>query len=532
MLTKRGFTPEQRLDTYLEMGQRGVDEGYKRAGTILSTAVSALMNSSDGVVLEQHGETFRKVMNRLQADEASGKAYSRATMLSGLGEDQRMFVERVMRKRDADRSSLDEATMWAKDLAAKDAALSPSVRAAKASQDTKDIISEVNAMDARGLLSSVWSGIKGIVSADSANDLILNPTSRIGSRDGWFGDNPAVSFYVENTRRELLAEVNNVRIVHPGSTAAEAISVAKANLAARTIPADSPVRGPIILPRNADLQTIFGVAPGNQAAIGPAIDGMLNSTKANTRWQVSFAQGQLFAQEVDNNGQRVGSGMYITPQSVQTRIKEDTAKNLKQADHQFGGGKTVTKGELSIRFNGLNSAGVPTGWMFGFRDNLVQNEGIVDKPMDDLSGNKDKRGKLIQTVGVGVSSTNDFFPYIGPDGKVTSQAASESFMRASDAAAKVGQSVAAQLGKTDKAAFMLLSELAYQSGPDFATRKGTTGDRYRNFNAAFASGDVEAAKAAFKGTAAWYYSRNPDKPNEVAPRQKHYLRLIEQSMKG
>jgi hypothetical protein len=84
-----------------------------------------------------------------------------------------------------------------------------------------------------------------------------------------------------------------------------------------------------------------------------------------------------------------------------------------------------------------------------------------------------------------------------------------------------------------------MSELAYQSGVAFpdAKYKGTKtltkgAVQYRTFLAAVQAKDVQAAQAAFKGTAAWYWSADRKKPDVVTERQKHYLDLIARSIKG
>ena len=59
-----------------------------------------------------------------------------------------------------------------------------------------------------------------------------------------------------------------------------------------------------------------------------------------------------------------------------------------------------------------------------------------------------------------------------------------------------------------------------------------TGERYREFADALKTGNAEAAQEAFKRTAAWYYSADPKNRDKITPRQRNYLRLIQQSLKG
>lgn len=529
VLAKQKASPEQRLNTWLQVGTNGMDEGFKKAGEMIGVTLRQMVSSKDGTILPQHVETFRTVNRAVRAAEDAGLANTRVRLLSGLGEEDRLFAEQIMRRVDSG-ASIEEAVQRAKDVQAQDEGLSPAARAARASGSNAALSKAIDGVEPRGVLGTVSTWVKAAFgSADAAADMKLRPSSFMTDRDHWFDHSPTVHFYTEQVRQSLRTEADNVLLTRPSATPEEALSVAKANVAARTL---STSQGPIVLPRNINLQETFGVGPGNQAAIGKAIDGMLRETVEDSRWQVAFAQGRLHAQEFDKDGKRVGNGMFIEPQNIRARIMEDTAKEVKVADEQFGAGKTVNKGGLEIKYNGMNTAGVPVGWMHGFRTNLIVHEGVRDTPYEDLSGAKDKAGNRIMTAGVGVSSHNPRYPKVGPDGKVSSEEATRSFNEASNDAAQAGAAVSRALGVQNQYSFMLMSELAYQSGTAFMEQSNKTGDRYRVFGEALKSGDVAAAQEAFKGTAAWYYSRDPKNPEKVTGRQKNYLKLIEKSLKG
>ena len=529
-LTRRKVTPEQRLNTWLQVGTNGMDGvGFKKAGEMIGVTLRQMVSSKDGTILPQHVETFRTVNRAVRAAEDAGLANTRVRLLSGLGEEDRLFAEQIMRRVDSG-ASIEEAVHRAKDVQAQDEGLSPAARAARASGSNAALSKAIDGVEPRGVLGTVSTWVKAAFgSADAAADMKLRPSSFMTDRDHWFDQSPTVHFYTEQVRQSLRTEADNVLLTRPSATPEEALSVAKANVAARTL---STSQGPIVLPRNINLQETFGVGPGNQAAIGKAIDGMLRETVEDSRWQVAFAQGRLHAQEFDKDGKRVGNGMFIEPQNIRARIMEDTAKAVKVADEQFGAGRTVNKGGLEIKYNGMNTAGVPVGWMYGFRTNLIVHEGVRDTPYEDLSGAKDKAGNRIMTAGVGVSSHNPRYPKVGPDGKVSSEEATRSFNEASNDAAQAGVAVSRALGVQNHYSFLLMSELAYQSGAAFMDQSNKTGDRYRVFGEALKSGDVAAAQEAFKGTAAWFYSRDPKSPEKVTGRQKNYLKLIEKSLKG
>ncbi len=527
MLTRRKASPEQRLNAYLQSGLNGMDGGFKKAGEVLGTALRQV-RSPDGTVLPQHLATVRTINNAVRQAEERGQTGIRVALLSGLAEGDRMFAERVFAQVDGG-ASYDEAVLKATDTEAKEAQLTPAVKAAQTQQVAKAVTAEIAALESRGVLSSTWTWAKSIFSSDAASDLQLRPWSGVGDRDGWFSDGPTVQFYTQRVREELSNEANHVLLQSPGASADQVISVAKANVAARTI---STRFGPLTMPRNVKLEDAFGVGRGNQAAIGPALDAMLKETKEDANWQLAFVNGRLFAQEVDRTGQRVGTGTYLNPKDIGTKIKQMTDTEQEKANNVFGSGRRVQQGKVTVQFNGLNTAGVPATWMMGFRDNLVKHEGFRAKPYQDLSGAKDTKGNPIMTVGVGVSSHNPRYPKVQPDGSVQVGDILRSFEEASNDAAIAGSRVARDLGRHDQPTFMLMSELAYQSGTAFMSQRNKTGERYREFANVLKTGDVEAAQEAFKRTAAWYYSASPKNRNKITPRQQNYLRLIQQALQG
>ena len=527
VLARRGASPEQRLNAYLQSGLNGMEGGFKKAGEVLGIALRQV-RSPDGTVLPQHLATVRAINDAVRRAEASGQTGVRVALLSGLSEGDRMFAERVFAHVDGG-ASYDEAVLKATDAEAKEAQLAPAVKAAQTQQVAKAVTAEITALEPRGVLSSVWTWAKSIFSSDAANDLKLRPWSGVGDRDGWFGDGPTVQFYTNRVREELANEANHVLLQNPGASADQVISVAKANVAARTI---STRFGPLTMPRNVNLEDAFGVGKGNQAAIGPALDAMLKETKEDANWQLAFVNGRLFVQEVVRTGQRFGTGTYLNPKDVRAKIKQMTDAEQEKASNVFGSGRRVQQDGVTIRYNAANTANVPTTWMMSYRDNLVNNEGIKTKPYRDLSGAKDTNGNPIMTVGVGVSSHNPRYPKVQPDGSVKAEDIRRSFIEASNDAAIAGSKAARDLGRYDRPTFLLMAELAYQSGTSFMTQQNKTGERYHEFAAALKSGNVEAAQEAFKRTAAWYYSADPKNREKITPRQQHYLRLIQQALKG
>lgn len=512
--TQMGMTKlplNSQIQSWVRVGRNGINEGYKKVGEYLGVSIRQMVDSKDGTILPQHAETFRTINNVLREAEREGLGNTRTNVLSGLPENDRMFAEQVMRRVD-DGASLDEAVQLAKKVHEQDSSLTPSARAARASTTAKAIAKDISAIEPRGILETVWNEIKGIVSQDAQNTNTITPLSTFSARDNFFGDSPTVQFYVGRTRDELRVEADNISMLHPSASADEVMTVAKANVAARTIQTS---QGPVILPRNTNIQQVFGVGAGNQAAIGKAIDSLLQ-TNAGGRWQVAFVQGRMFAQEFDGKGTRIGTGKYIEPSAIRAKIAEQTNSEVSAASERFGAGKIVQADGVTLRFNGINNAGVSPDWMFGFRNNLVNNESVKSTVYKDTVG--------VNTVGVGVSERSKFYPKSAKSGKVSEEDIRVSFMDASNEAAIVGSRVMQNVGLDNKAAFSLFSELAYQSGPNFLGQQGSTGDAYRNFAASLRSRDAAKAVQLFQNTAAYKLSG--------AERRAHYISLIEQSLKG
>ncbi len=89
------------------------------------------------------------------------------------------------------------------------------------------------------------------------------------------------------------------------------------------------------------------------------------------------------------------------------------------------------------------------------------------------AGSKGGGSQVLKTVGVGVASHNKWYPQVGPDGRVSPEAIQESFMGASNDAAKGGLRTLQQVGidvsrmtPQNRAAFLLASELSYQAGTE------------------------------------------------------------------
>ena len=515
-MVKQGLSPSQMLGQYMQVGRNGNAAGYKKAGSMMGSAITQLADSEDNEVLPQNKEIFRQFMDVVNADTISGKTNSRESVMSGLNERDRMFTEKMLNN--AKTLGFDGALQLARKQRADDMSMAPSAKAAKAANLKEDIQKSVAAVDTSGWVKRFWTGTKAFFGSEDAiadQKLAINQSGVIGNTQG-------EAFYVRQTQEALLAESNFVATDNPSASGSEVVSVAKANLAARTIPT---TQGPLILPRGADVSTVFGVPMNSQAKIGPAIDKILGSSPEGGSFHLVFQQGRLFAQGFDKEGQRSGSGFYLEKKDIQTAVNELNIAEDDEANKIHGAGTSVTANGVTLSFSGSNTAGVPEATAFKVRNNLVAHEGLTSEAYKDLSGKIGKDGNPIMTVGPGISSHNPHYPKLTGNASEDSKSINSAFIKASDDALKAGGFIAQQVGKYNDSGIQLMSELAYQSGVNFAELSS-----YKVFLKAMQSGNAEQAKAVFLDTPAFKASGN--NPDKLSKRQSSYLSLIEGAMKG
>lgn len=528
-LQDRGADPATRLMTYLSIGGNGLSSAFKKAGEALAPALQQ-MRSPDGTILPQHAETFVTINRALAKAKVGGNPNADVQLLSGLEERDRTFLTRVLAERDLGKS-LEQAVATATTTEEREEKLTPSMRAAASAGMAKAVNEHIQSIEPMSMLGQAWTSAKAII---PWGDTGARAQAELGTRiesDQWFGESPTNGLYIADVAMATQDSAARILKTSPLTTKPEQVVLqAQADVASRTI---QTRHGPLIVPHGANQATLFGVAPGNLNRVGPALDKMLQETKKDTRFHIKFDHaGRVVYQEYDKNGAPVGTGDSISPKAISRAIQEEMNNEEVRAMHRYGEGKPITKDGITLKVNGDNTAGAANEWMLAFRENLVQNEGVRDTEYEDQTGKKNKAGKTIKTLGVGVTSTNKHYPKVGPDGKVTPAEIRRSFHAASNAAAVAGSTAAKAADVHNKHGFMLMSELAYQSGTSFMRQENKTGKAYREFAGALKSKDVAAAQAAFKRTAAWYWSADRKKPNVVTERQKHYLKLIEQSIIG
>lgn len=510
MMAKAGYTPAQRLDTMFTIASNGFDEGYKEIGEQLSVSLRQMRNGK-GEILPQHLEVFESINQRLAGLQDAGRDNARAHILSGLGDTDRMFAERIFKQVEAGKS-FDEAFTQALATEAKEQALSPAVRAAMTAESAKAASQAVQDFDDQNIFQWAWGNVKSMFSSEAAADLELRPYSEFSNRDGWFSSSKSVQQQVHHVREALAEEVSNVLLVSPHATQDEAMSTAKANVLARTIKTDY---GPLVLPRGTSTQALWGINGGNISGLGKAISSIVQPATDNSV-RFAFSEGRLVVQEITPDDIPVGQSRVLEGPEIRAAMHKLGEAERKQANAVFGAGVALKDPSgNSVVVNGANTAGIQGDWMLGFRRNLVWHEGIRDTPYPDGKGH---------SVGIGVNSINAAYPEIGPNGKISQEAIKESFLKASNVAAKSGAAYMDEYGLDGVAAFQLTAELSYQSGNGFARVQTPSGRAARAMLVSIRRGQPERAVEFFKRTAAYQASGDT--------RRESYINLIKRAAEG
>lgn len=236
---------------------------------------------------------------------------------------------------------------------------------------------------------------------------------------------------------------------------------------------------------------------------------------------VSLEDGNVVVREF-KDGQQVAQRNFPT-QVVGEGVRSLFAADAKRTSRISGEGvvKKDIASQAKVMFNGRNTAAVDDGLMFKFRENLVINEGVKDIAYSDLANRR--TGGNVVTVGVGISSTNMFFPkdlVKQPGDKVPQDVIDNTFRDASNAAAKEGLQILQKYELPGDKWFLLAAELAYQSG--FGTLQKH--QAYRDMFDAAANGNAALTIEAFR--------RSPAYANSQELRRKHYEKLINQALRG
>lgn len=487
----------------------GQENAFRKVGQLMAPAFAQLGNRSD--IDPANAASIAGVLQLLDSSERAGQQGAFSQFLSAMSTENQ---SKITYMRDELRKGSDPVTAIAKStaLVLEESKLTPAMRAELSQSKAKDIKAVVDEITPRGMWDSTVLGIKSLLPTKGGEaataQLALRPY------EGWFENPDRVNEVMATGKLELLKKMQSLSQLNPSMSPDSLQRMALADLKVRTVPTDW---GPLVVPDKFTPQQYFGVPTSTpNDRIGAAIKEYVHAGP-DSRMAFSIGVGgELFATELNAKGSRVRS-YSIDPKAVAPLVQKQQDKFAAQYQEDYAGGVTRTVGNLTVQFNGANTANVENSWMKQYRIDLVNHESIRDVPYEDASG-KVVDGKKVQTVGVGVSSHNPNYPQPGPDGKVTQAQINASFMKASNDAAVAANYAMLSARVNSEPAFRLFASLSYQSGTGFAKMES-----YSKMMAAIRERNAPVAAAALVQSPAYQMSHET--------RRKFYAKQLEDLLK-
>ena len=505
-----GKTTEQVAALHIDRGaSNGWPESYQRAGKLLAPVFSSLITSKEPPAAMV--QTARNFFGALDNMEKAGKSVDFAQVLAGIPEDLRGDVL-ALRGRMRANESPETALLAVADQRARTQQLTPSMRAGMSAAQGKTAATMIADMQRGGVFNEVVKNLRGAVGLDTA-ERALRPYSAP------FADTTAADLYVSNVRKSAELHLSRAIQSDPYLQGEQLQTKAMAGVAESLLDTKS---GPVMMPPGVNMHTYFGLpAVANKENVAAVLSKQAAATVEGAVPVVALEDGNVVVREFKD-------GQQVAQRSFSTKIVGEGVRSLLTAGAQKTSkisGEGVIKRDLAsqakVQFNGRNTAAVDDGLMFKFRENLVVHEGIKDLAYSDLSNSK--TGRNVITVGVGISSTNTFFPkdlVKSPGDKVPQDVINGTFRDASNAAAKEGLQILQKYELPGDKWFLLAAELAYQSGAGTLQKN----QAYREMFDAAANGNAALTIEAFRRSPAYTHSQEL--------RRKHYEKLINQALRG
>lgn len=503
---RNNVDPATTVGNLLQIGTTtGQQSAFKGVGELTRSAVSAI--GMGGTIDPGQAKMLNTVFTALDAAQAKGQSGAMSAYLTSFSDDER---SKIMMYREGLQSGKAPAVAAADaaDKLMKTSQLSEQEKNVLAQNHAKADMAVVADITPRGLWGTIKNNMPDIVrSQDAINE------GKIGTGKGWFENPDRVEQALAQSKSALLEELNYASRSNPFASDDSRKSLALSKVAERTLDLKD---GPLVLPRlpsGTTVQDYFGV---NKSIPTSTIQDTLSELhKAGDGNRVAYkvtGQSQLQWQEYGKNGELVNPGGTFDPRSIGLAVQEKQDAITEKFNKTDGEGVTVKGSDGSkVTFNGNNTIGVDNGLMLQVREDLAKHESVRGTPYEDLSG-KVVDGKKVQTVGVGVSSHNPFYPTVQADGTVDQHGIDSSFEGASNAAAKTGAGVVRQVGLVGSAPFRLFTELSYQGG-----------SVNKDIVSAMKSRDLPDAMKALKASPQYLMSG--------AARRQHYEDLTEASLK-
>lgn len=502
----RAGTPiNQLVGNLLQIGNTTRQQSaFKKVGELTRSAVSTI-GQGDSIDPAQL-QMLNTVFDTIDIAQKGGNTGAMSSYLSAFDEDERskllMYREGRQKGKAPEVAAADAAALYAQQ-----SSMTNAEKGAAAINHDKANTAMVAEIEPRGLLSTIWS-YNPFRGSDRRNLDAIN-TGR-----AWFENEERVNEAVASSKVALQEELRYLSRSNPLMSDDARRSSALASVAERAIATEG---GPLILPRlprGTTAQDFFGVPRSvSKETIGQTLNELHTPAKGNRVVYKMTGNAQVQWQEYGPDGQLMNPGGVFNPKDVSRAIREKQDKLSDEFNRTDGRGITMkgTDGKSEVTFNGDNTAGAPNATMLEFRQQLVKHEDVRSSPYEDASG-KVVDGKRVTTVGAGVSSHNPFYPKAEADGTIKQEAINDSFMRASNAAAKTGRTVQREADLANTPAFKLFSEMAYQGG-----------SVAKSFVSAMRSRDVDKAVEALKDTPQYKMAHDA--------RKQSYEKLVRDSLK-
>src|SRR5574337_212527 len=494
--------PVPAIVSYLEAaGRNGITEAYKAAGELAAPSFRQ-MTRPDGTVDAQHAAMVEQVLNMVNGYKHSGQDQAYTQFMAGMPKDVEERVA-IMAEQTRTGATVEGALQTATKIATDNEKLSPEARAALAGNHKA-------AMEQLSTDLGAESSLKKWLPAFTLEQKVKD---QLRPGDTWLSlwnrsDPQVISEITQRGRAAVLEEYSAAVQGNPYLTPEAARDIAFKRVSNRIVPT---MAGALVLPKDTDPVTFFGVSESERNMIGPAVDKVLTSMTAGKpkpdRFVFEATRGNVMFSTYDTDGVRIDN-LSVDPQAVRGAMDEVIqGRNDRTAQVLGPGTKVKSKEGTVVSYNGSTTSSMAPEVMYDFRTNLVQFEGVRDTVYADKKG--------VLTLGIGVSERNDAWPGgLQAGDKVPAQVVEATFRKATDAAADDGMKIANTLGLRNRPGQLLASELSYHAG-----RYHVKDPNYKAMYANMLAGNADAAIQAFAQTDAYRQSGTD--------RRNHYLALIQ-----
>lgn len=497
-----------------DMALKGNTVAAKYIGRTTDAIIMGL-TAKDGMLPAESSNFLKQQIEGINALEAAGKTQSSAAMLEGMSDAARVRFQRLRSL--ATTGSVQAAFLQIQSIEDRESKMTPHDKKIEMQADDeqhKKFRDEVRATGAFMGWLGKFTRTEGAVEMAPRTSLFDFKT-----------DNPKVTGLItDNAYTTYKEEYQAYRLNHPSMSPEQVNNVAAAAASARTVVTPD---GPMFFPKGQTAQSYFN-ANYDKEQLGKAIGQVLPKSAPENRYVYQTAQGYIQAQQYDKDGKEVGSPVRIEKQQVLDKVDANLRLGKARYNEAEGTGVMVSVGGQNMNITGRNTASMDSYVMLDARKALFKYEGFSATPKPDVGGQKDSQGNPVMTVGIGVSSTNTYYPKPDTNGVISTAQHIQAFNDATNEAAANAVKFTRAIGKTSAPMQQVAMEMIYQSGVGNVAG-GSRAKADPAYAAYFSNSDPDKAVELLKQTPAYRYSADPKNPTRVTPRQRHYIELTMQA---